>query len=229
MNNMNNLRKPSEIILNNGKTLEEVLELHKKWLNNEEGGEKANLSREYLSYVDLSCTNLIGVDLSHSDLTEANLIGTNLSEADLTEANLEYANLSHSNLSKANLTEANLTEANLTEADLTEADLDYANLSKANLSKADLTEANLSEANFYLTNLYKVKGNFVGVENIGSRNDTTHYFYKDDRVICGCFDGSMKQFEEKVKEAYKEDEVEYKEYMIAIRTLKELAELYMNN
>ena len=164
MNNMNNLRQPSNIILKDGRTLQEVIDLHEKWLSDEEGGEKANLSGEdlshvNLSYVDLSCTNLIGT-------------------------NLEYA---------------------------------------------DLNGANLNGANFYLTNLYKCKGDFVSVGNIGSRNDTTHYFYKDNRVICGCFDGSMKQFEEKVKEAYKEDEVEYKEYMIAIRTLKELAELHMNN
>lgn len=155
MKNMNNLRQPNEVILKNGKTLEEVLRLHENWLNGLEGGEKANLSGEDLNYADLS-------------------------KVDLRYADLRYA---------------------------------------------DLTETNLTNAKFYLTNLYKAKGDFVGVEKIGSRNDTTHYFYKDNRVICGCFDGTMKQFEEKVKETYGENDKEYKEYMIAIRTLKELAEL----
>ncbi len=146
------LRQPSEVILKSGKTLQEVLELHKKWLDNEEGGERANLSGEDLSYV---------------------------------------------------------------------------NLRGANLSYANLYGADLTNTKFYSTNLYKAKGDFVGVENIGSRGDTTHYFYKDNRVICGCFSGTMEEFKEKVKETYNEDDREYKEYMMAIEFLKGLAKLYM--
>lgn len=88
-----------------------------------------------------------------------------------------------------------------------------------------MTNSDLSKTKFYLTNLYKTKGDFVGVENIGSRNDTTHYFYNDNRIICGFFDGTMKKFEDKIKEIYKENSKEYKQYMIAIDTLKKLAEL----
>ena len=90
---MNKLRQPSEVILKNGKTLEEVLKLHNMWLNNEEGGEKANLS---------------GADLSGADLRYANLKGANLRYA-----NLRYANLSETNLSRANLSRAKLSRANL--------------------------------------------------------------------------------------------------------------------
>ena len=137
------------------KELKEKLELHRKWLNDEEGGVK----------LDLRNTNLKGADLS------------------------------------------------------------LANLSYADLSYANLYEADLSKTEFYSTNLYKTKGNFVGVENIGSKNDTTHYFYNNNRIICGCFDGTMKEFEDKVKETYKESSKEYKQYMIAIDTLKKLAKL----
>lgn len=54
--------------------LNEILEKHRKWLNDEEGGERA--------------------DLSGANLSGANLSGANLSWADLSGANLSWANLS---------------------------------------------------------------------------------------------------------------------------------------
>lgn len=81
--------------------LKEVLEKHRKWLTDEEGGECA----------DLSCANLSGANLSEADLSEADLSGADLSGANLSCANLSGANLSWANLSGANLSEANLSEA----------------------------------------------------------------------------------------------------------------------
>ena len=43
--------------------IKQVLELHKKWLNNEQGGERANLRG-----ADLSGANLRGADLRGADL-----------------------------------------------------------------------------------------------------------------------------------------------------------------
>lgn len=70
------------------KNLKEVLELHKKWLNGEKGGIRADL-RE----VDLSNANLSNADLSYTDLRDVNL-----SEADLRVANLSNADLNDANL-----------------------------------------------------------------------------------------------------------------------------------
>jgi len=87
-----------------------VLDLHKKWLNGEDDGLKANL-RE---------ANLRGANLKYADLREANL-----READLREANLLGADLLEANLREANLRGANLRGANLWGADLRGANLDY--------------------------------------------------------------------------------------------------------
>ena len=216
---MNNLRKPNEVILKDGRNLEEVLELHKKWLNNKQEGERANLHGEDLTNTDLSCSILIGVILA----------GVNLKYADLSNINLTNANLTNVILTGADLSYSILTDVNLSYSNLKNTNLSFANLTCVDLSYADLRDSNLSDSDFYLTNLYKCKGDFVGVENIGSRNDTTHYFYKDDRVICGCFSGTMEEFEDRVKDTYEEDDKEYKEYMIAIRTLKELAEIELES
>ena len=48
--------------------IKKVLDLHKKWLNNEQGGERANL-RE----ADLRGANLSEADLRRADLSEADL------------------------------------------------------------------------------------------------------------------------------------------------------------
>lgn len=93
------------------KELKKILKLHAKWLNNEPGGECADLSvtdLRYadLKYADLRYANLSGVDLSGADLRYANLGG-----ADLSGANLIDTNLSGINLSGANLIDTNLNEA----------------------------------------------------------------------------------------------------------------------
>ena len=80
------------------KNLKEVLELHKKWLNDEKGGIRA----------DLSYANLNDADLSFADLSFADLRGADLSFADLRGADLSYADLRYFDLTRANLNEANL-------------------------------------------------------------------------------------------------------------------------
>ena len=76
--------------------LNEVLEKHKKWLNDEPGGERA----------DLWGADLRGADLWGADLRGANLWGANLQEADLRRANLQGANLWGANLREADLRRA---------------------------------------------------------------------------------------------------------------------------
>ena len=77
----------------NQKKLQKILDLHKKWINGDTEGQKADLSKADLSKADLSDADLSGADLSDA----------NLSDADLRCANLRCANLSDADLSDANL------------------------------------------------------------------------------------------------------------------------------
>ena len=81
--------------------LKEILERHQKWLNDEEGGEQANLCGANLYGADLWEANLRGANLYGADLREANLWGANLREADLRGADLCGANLWGANLREA--------------------------------------------------------------------------------------------------------------------------------
>ena len=158
------MRKIEDVTLKDGKNLKEVLELHKKWLKEEKGGEKADLSGEDLSDIDLKDINLRYVFLSYANLENANLenanlIGANLSDANLIGANLIGANLSYANLENANLKGVNLTDANLTRANLIDANLTRANLRYVFLTDANLTDANLKYAKLTGTNLTDIKYN----------------------------------------------------------------------
>lgn len=53
--------------------LNEILEKHRKWLNDEEGGEKATLRGANLRQANLRQANLSGADLRVADLNGANL------------------------------------------------------------------------------------------------------------------------------------------------------------
>ena len=114
----------------------------------------------------------------------------------------------------ANLRSAELYGANLRSADLYGADLRSANLRSADLSGADLSGANLSGA--YLDK------SIVSISRIGSRKGMTTYCFDDDVIFCGCFKGTLQEFEEKVKETHIDNEQYLKEYLGFIQYLKSL-------
>ena len=118
--------------------LKQILELHKKWLNNEAGGKRAYFS---------------GADLRDADLSDADLRRAYFSGAGLSGAHLRGANLRGADLSDAYLRGANLRGANLWDADLSGAYLRGANLSGADLR--DVT-GNKKEIFTFQTNKYTV-------------------------------------------------------------------------
>ncbi|OED34255.1 hypothetical protein AB832_07820 [Flavobacteriaceae bacterium (ex Bugula neritina AB1)] len=133
-----------------------------------------------------------GADLKGADLKDADLEGADLEGANLKGANLEGANLEGAYLKDANLEGANLKGANLKDADLEGAYLKDADLEGANLKGADLEGAYLEGAD-----IYQVVGT-------GSEGRCTTYLPKNDKIICGCFYGTLKEFKEKVNETYPE-------------------------
>ena len=114
-------------------------------------------------------------------------------------ADLSYCDLRNTDLSYCDLTEANLTNAILSYCDLT---------------NTNLTNADLSYTELYETNLFYAKvDNMVSVGNVGNENRTVYYFYKEDRVICECFDDTLENFKKAVIEKYGND---YGSYAIAV-------------
>ena len=71
--------------------LKRALELHEKWVNDEKGGKRLNLSNADLSNADLSNADLRGANLRGADLRGADLRGANLRWANLRGADLRWA------------------------------------------------------------------------------------------------------------------------------------------
>ena len=168
--------------------------------------------------------NTIAKTVSKALESHANLRSADLSSANLRSADLRYANLRYADLRSADLSCANLSYANLSYADLSYADLSSANLRHADLSYADLSSANLSYANLSSANLSHAKTNkrYIQIGCIGSAKRMTTYCFEDDKITCGCFTGTLKEFEAKVKETHKDNKQYLKEYMGAIKYIKSL-------
>jgi hypothetical protein len=86
--------------------LHQVIAKHKDWLDEVEGGERADLSYADLSYANLSSANLRCANLRCANLRSADLRYADLSSADLSCADLRSADLSCADLRSADLRSA---------------------------------------------------------------------------------------------------------------------------
>ena len=104
-----NLRKITE------DDLREILEKHEKWLNDEDGGERADLRGANLQVANLQWANLQG----------ANLQGADMREADMQRADMRVADMRGANMRWANMRWANMRGADMQRADMRGADIDF--------------------------------------------------------------------------------------------------------
>ena len=122
---------------------------------------------------------------------------------------------------KETLIEAVKRGANLGDADLGDADLCGADLCGANLCGANLRGANLCGAELGEWGKLQSYSDILIAGVIGSRNDYTTIFHTDKGIFvqCGCFKGTLEEFEAKVKETHQGNNHE-KDYLALIQFAK---------
>lgn len=147
------------MITTNDKELKMILLSHRRWLNGEDSGDRADLSY---------------MDLRNRDLSYVNLRFAILEYADLTNVNLSYAKLDGANLSKACLKNADLSYASLSDTIFKEVDLSNSKLSISAPFEAKLETAILDGVEYnknIVAEIYKKdfislqcpeKGSFIG-------------------------------------------------------------------
>ena len=186
----------------------------------EDNSIKETLLEAVKQKADLRYADLCGANLRDANLSGANLRDANLRYADLCGADLRYANLRDANLRCADLRGAELRYADLPDANLSGANLRDANLSRANLCYADLCDADLRDADLRGADLCGVKlrgansnKRYIQIGCIGSAKRLTTYCFEDDIVLCGCFTGTLLEFEKQVKETHKNNPQYLREYL----------------
>ena len=121
-------------------------------------------------------------------------------------ANLRCANLRCANLYGAKLDGANLGGANLDGANLDGANLRCAKLDGANLYGANLDGANLDGAKYGDKQLWAIRP-ILQLGPCGRYGRMTVVFFFADGseplIRCGCFMGSIAEFEEQIHETHK--------------------------
>lgn len=137
--------------------IKKILELHKMWLNNEEGGECANFQGKELENADFR-----GADLFFANFSGADLRGANFSGADLRRADFSNANLSHSALYNTDLRDAKLTGVNLFESNM-----HYANLCEADLRGAKTENVKYNESTAFFALQCPEEGPYIGYKKAG--------------------------------------------------------------
>ena len=100
--------------------------------------------------------------------------------------------------------ENNTIKDTLEEAVRRSADLSYANLRSADLRSA------------------KTDKRYIQVSCIGSSKRITTYCFDDNIIWCGCFTGTLHEFELEVNKTHKDNEQYLKEYTGFINYIKSL-------
>ncbi|QLF86741.1 hypothetical protein BESEP4_00007 [Staphylococcus phage vB_SepM_BE04] len=199
--------------------LNNKIELHKEWLEDDNKGEKLelngynlrnlDLSNSDLRYSSLSCSILSNVDLSYSDLSFSTLKDADLVKMDLTKAIISFSNLENIDLNSVNLKNANLYGANLDSSYLRCVDFKNASLKNANLDNAHLENCNLEDVNLSQANTRCIEGLEVySIDNIGTFAGKVTYLPEQDKVFAGCWKGNLEEFLEKGLEMNKDNEKE---------------------
>ncbi|MEN6553965.1 MAG: pentapeptide repeat-containing protein [Methanobacterium sp.] len=135
------------------------------------------------------------------------------------KADLSYSNLRGADLSYSNLRGADLRGANLRGADLRGADLSDSNLSDSNLSGSNLRGTNLRGSDLSYS---KTDKRYIQISCIGSKKRTTIYCFEDNIIWCGCFCGTLEEFENEVKNTHAENKQYLAEYLGFINYIKSL-------
>ena len=131
LSSLDSTREPSIVHYNRGEChvgrirrnkIDVVVAEHKKWMEDDGTGQRADLSRR--------------------DLTGAKLCDRYLRDADLHNADLERVDLQCCDLRGANLSDVSLVSANLHKTRLLNADLSHADLRNTNLSNVKMRTRN---------------------------------------------------------------------------------------
>jgi hypothetical protein len=203
--------RTTDEIIHNGKTLTEILRLHRSWLSNNPDGVRA-----ILDGANLNCAILDGAILDCASLNRANLKGTSLDGARFDGASLNRASLDGARFDGSSFVGASLNRASLDSASLDGARFDGASLDGAMYKGIEIKHFEI------MNGLYR-----YNVVVCVSKDDT-------DYIGLGCHfkkasDWEGDGFWNNLPEFPNDGSVHTKKRQIALRVAKEFLAFYREN
>lgn len=131
-------------------------------------------------------------------------------------------NLKHFNFSGSDFRGSYFSGSNFSGSNFSGSDFRDSNFRDSNFSGSYFRRSNFSDSDFSHVKGIKV----ISICGIGSEKRKTLYFWKMDKIFCGCFSGTLKQFKIQISETYKEDDFYYKQYQIAVEYFEKQLELF---
>ena len=118
--------------------LKEILAKHKLWLEEKDGGERADMWRADMWRVDMRGANMRRANLQYADMQDVDMRGADMRRADMQDADMQEADMRGANMQRANLQYADMRHADMHGANLEGADMHGANLEGANMRGTDI-------------------------------------------------------------------------------------------
>lgn len=164
------------------------MELHRLWVDEIEGGERASFSGEHFDNgIDMSCMDLRHVDFSgahftrtsfrgaqliSSDLSGAHMSGVDFTgacmrESDLTGASIKYSNFDNAILNRAILKDAEIHGTNMMRTSMVRAVMENALLDNVNMRWSDLSGADFGGSNLWRVNMSATKLSMANFASAG--------------------------------------------------------------
>jgi len=126
--------------------LDQILDLHSKWLNEEPGGVRADLSEETLAGLDIRDRNLTNSVCFLTNFSQCLLENTNFTQAELRNAVFDDTDVISCTFIGANLDESSFLEAVVQNCDLTQASLIRSNFTGAYTLNLSASKTELKDA-----------------------------------------------------------------------------------
>lgn len=143
--------------------LDEMIELHLLWLNNDTSGQRLKLFDKNLSHLDFSAKKLYWANLTDCKIKCANFENSNCANCDF-----EGSNLAESSFYNTYCVKASFRYCNLSFTDFFRANLSLADFVSANLTASELRNAKLDYANFCFANLQNISGEIIYANFVGN-------------------------------------------------------------
>ena len=154
------------------KTVQQAIDLHKKWLNNEPDGKRLDVSNKIVKF-DFKLSDFSSfkdVNFSGADFSDAYFIGTNFNGTNFSGADFSGADFSNTYFIDTDFHDANFNGAYFIHTNFSNADFKDTDFNGADFNGTHFNGTNFSNTHFDNTNFHDAHFHGTDFSNVDFRN-----------------------------------------------------------